>query len=132
MSTPTEQDLETQFSWHNAWYLTYGIAMFAILSVGFLGNALTVIILRRHEHASKSLTPLMINLSVGSLIIIVLGYPVVLSILLKGGHVRKEEATCTWSAFINGTVGMFFVRYCSHSCIKTFQGGPCLLFWSSL
>ena len=81
--------------------------MFAILSVGFLGNALTVIILRRHEHASKSLTPLMINLSVGSLIIIVLGYPVVLSILLKGGHVRKEEATCTWSAFINGTVGMF-------------------------
>ena len=83
--------------------------MFAILSIGFLGNALTVIILRRHEHASKSLTPLMINLSIGSLIIIVLGYPVVISLLLRGGQISKEDATCRWNAFINGIVGMFVV-----------------------
>lgn len=109
MSTPTSQDLEAVFSWHNAWYLAYGTVMFAILSIGFLGNALTVIILRRHEHASKSLTPLMINLSIGSLIIIVLGYPVVISLLLRGGQISKEDATCRWNALINGIVGMFVV-----------------------
>ena len=81
--------------------------MIAILSIGFLGNALTVIILRRHEHASKSLTPLMLNLSIGSLIIIILGYPVIISLLLSGGQIRKENATCIWSAFVNGTVGKF-------------------------
>lgn len=106
MPTPTDQHLERTFDWHDAWYLAYGIVMFAILSIGFLGNALTVIILRRHEHVSKSLTPLMINMSIGSLIIIVLGYPVVITLLLSGGQISKEDTTCKWSAFINGTVGM--------------------------
>lgn len=105
MSTSTARDQESVFSWHDAWYLAYGIVMFAILSIGFLGNTLTVIILRRPEHASKSLTPLMINLSIGSLIIIVLGYPVVIGLLLSGGHVRKEDPSCRWNAFINGIVG---------------------------
>ena len=91
---PKEQELGTTFSWHNAWYLTYGIVMFAILSIGFLGNALTVVILRRPQHARKALTPLMINLSIGSLIIIVLGYPVVLTTLLSQKQISKDDPTC--------------------------------------
>ena len=105
MASTTKEHSQTEFNWNDAWLLSYGVVMIAILSVGFVGNALTVIILRKHEHASKSLTPLMINLSIASLIIIVLGYPVVTSIVLRGGHVSKEDPTCRWSAFVNGTVG---------------------------
>lgn len=94
MSSSKEQELGTIFSWHDAWYLTYGIVMFLILSIGFLGNALTILILRRPEHVRKVLTPLMINLSIGSLIIIVLGYPVVMTLLLTGGQVSKEDPSC--------------------------------------
>ena len=68
--------------------------MFLILTIGFLGNALTVLILRKPEHVSKALTPLMINLSIGSLIIIVLGYPVVITLLLTGGQVGEDDPTC--------------------------------------
>ena len=68
--------------------------MFLILSIGFLGNALTVLILRKPEHVRKALTPLMINLSIGSLIIIVLGYPVVVTLLLTGGQVGTDDPTC--------------------------------------
>ncbi|KAM7443612.1 hypothetical protein ABFA07_007689 [Porites harrisoni] len=107
MSTSTDAAQSTYtFNWDNVWHLAYAVIMIAILSIGFLGNALTVIILRRHEHASKSLTPLMLNLSIGSLIIIILGYPVIISLLLSGGQIRKENATCIWSAFVNGTVGI--------------------------
>lgn len=94
MASSKEQEPGTTFSWHDAWYLTYGIVMFAILSIGFLGNALTVIILRRPQHVRKALTPLMINLSIGSLIIIVLGYPVVITLLMTGGQVSKDDPSC--------------------------------------
>lgn len=85
--------------------------MIAVLSIGFLGNTMTVIILRKHEHASKSLTPLMINLAIASLIIIVLGYPLVISLVVRGSHVTKEDPTCRWSAFFNGTVGGLIVSF---------------------
>ena len=94
MSNSKEQEHGAIFSWHDAWYLTYGIVMFLILSIGFLGNALTVLILRKPEHVRKALTPLMINLSIGSLIIIVLGYPVVMTLLLTGGQVGEDDPTC--------------------------------------
>ena len=122
MSTSTDAAQSTYtFNWDNVWHLAYAVIMIAILSIGFLGNALTVIILRRHEHASKSLTPLMLNLSIGSLIIIILGYPVIISLLLSGGQIRKENATCIWSAFVNGTVGKFgtyFIKTKCHSVNK--------------
>ena len=117
MSTSTDAAQSTYtFNWDNVWHLAYAVIMIAILSIGFLGNALTVIILRRHEHASKSLTPLMLNLSIGSLIIIILGYPVIISLLLSGGQIRKENATCIWSAFVNGTVGKFGTYFIKTKC----------------
>ena len=117
MSTSTDAEQSTYtFNWDNVWHLAYAVIMIAILSIGFLGNALTVIILRRHEHASKSLTPLMLNLSIGSLIIIILGYPVIISLLLSGGQIRKENATCIWSAFVNGTVGKFGTYFIKTKC----------------
>ena len=117
MSTSTDAAKSTyNFNWDNVWHLAYAVIMIAILSIGFLGNALTVIILRRHEHAGKSLTPLMLNLSIGSLIIIILGYPVIISLLLSGGQIRKENATCIWSAFVNGTVGKFRTYFIKSKC----------------
>ena len=119
MSTSTDAAKSTyNFNWDNVWHLAYAVIMIAILSIGFLGNALTVIILRRHEHASKSLTPLMLNLSIGSLIIIILGYPVIISLLLSGGEIRKENATCIWSAFVNGTVGKFGTYFIETNAIQ--------------
>ena len=117
MSTSTDAAKSTyNFNWDNVWHLAYAVIMIAILSIGFLGNALTVIILRRHEHAGKSLTPMMLNLSIGSLIIIILGYPVIISLLLNGGQIRKENATCIWSAFVNGTVGEFGTYFIKSKC----------------
>ena len=58
----------------------------------------------------------MLNLSIGSLIIIVLGYPVIISLLLSGGEIRKENATCIWSAFVNGTVGKFGTYFINTKC----------------
>ncbi|XP_029184609.1 melanopsin-like isoform X1 [Acropora muricata] len=106
MQFSREEDPPSGFNWNNAWFIAYGVVMIAVLSIGFLGNTMTVIILRKHEHASKSLTPLMINLAIASLIIIVLGYPLVISVVVRGSHVTKEDPTCRWSAFINGTVGI--------------------------
>ncbi|KAK2574169.1 Melanopsin [Acropora cervicornis] len=106
MQFSREEDPPSGFNWNNAWFIAYGVVMIAVLSIGFLGNTMTVIILRKHEHASKSLTPLMINLAIASLIIIVLGYPLVISLVVRGSHVTKEDPTCRWSAFINGTVGI--------------------------
>lgn len=111
MQFSREEDPPSGFNWNNAWFIAYGVVMIAVLSIGFLGNTMTVIILRKHEHASKSLTPLMINLAIASLIIIVLGYPLVISVVVRGSHVTKEDPTCRWSAFINGTVGGLIVSF---------------------
>lgn len=116
MQFSREEDPQSGFNWNHAWFIAYGVVMIAVLSIGFLGNTMTVIILRKHEHASKSLTPLMINLAIASLIIIVLGYPLVISVVLRGSHVTKEDPTCRWSAFVNGTVGglIFLLLFQEH------------------
>ena len=101
----TKDNNDTTFKWQSV-YLAYGIVIFFILLIGFFGNVLTIIVLRQREHCKKSVTPLMMNLAVADLLIIVFGYPAVISANLNGDLIRAGNPYCNWSAFINGTTGM--------------------------
>ena len=93
------------FIWHkNAGYFAYGFVMFLILSVGFLGNVLTLLVLHQREHRRRSVTPLMINLAVADIFIIVFGYPIAIQGNLRGKLL--ESSHCSWGGFINGAVGI--------------------------
>ena len=88
--------------------IIYGVVMAIILAVGFVGNVLTIIVLRCPEHRKKNITPLMINLAINNIIIIVFGYPVVVAanFTSSGLNVRNSRPQCVWSGFINGSVGI--------------------------
>ena len=107
-STSTENQTSTDgspFKWQVT-FLAYGIVMFLILTVGFLGNALTLIVLRHRKHRKKAVTPLMINLAIADIFIIVFGYPVIISVNLRGERLRQNSARCIWSGFSNGVTGI--------------------------
>lgn len=93
------------FQWQ-AVYLTYATVMFFVLTVGFLGNVVTLIVLRYREHRRKVITPLMINLAVADLVIIVLVYPVIVATNLLGVPLREGSFRCIWSSFANGVAGI--------------------------
>lgn len=88
----------------NPTFIAYIVVMTTILAVGFVGNVLTIAVLRCREHRNKSISPLMINLAVADIIIIVFGYPVVVAANVSSG--RLIRSTCVWSGFINGAVGI--------------------------
>lgn len=88
----------------NPTFIAYIVVMTAILAVGFVGNVLTIAVLRCREHRNKSISPLMINLAVADIIIIVFGYPVVVAANVSSGLLIRS--TCVWSGFINGAVGI--------------------------
>lgn len=48
-------------------YAYYGASMFIILSMGLVGNTLTLIVLLHPEHRNKSMTSLMVNLCVAGM-----------------------------------------------------------------
>ena len=89
-------------------FMAYIVVMTVILVVGFVGNVLTIVVLRCKEHRNKSITPLMINLAIADIIIIVFGYPVAVAADVSSTRfdVRKSRAQCAWSGFINGAVGI--------------------------
>ncbi|KAL9974516.1 hypothetical protein ACROYT_G011561 [Oculina patagonica] len=93
------------FKWH-AIYLTYAIVMFLVLTVGFLGNVLTLVILRYPEHRRKVIAPLMINLAVADILLIVLVYPVIGVTNLLGWRLKEGSIRCLWSSFANGAAGI--------------------------
>ena len=93
------------FNWR-AMYLAYAVVMFAVVTVGFLGNVLTLIILHYREHRKKVLTPLMINLAVGDILMVIVVYPVVIASNLVGKQLKEESLRCKWSAFANGAIGI--------------------------
>lgn len=103
-----ENDTSTEgkpFKWH-AIYLTYAIVMFLVLTVGFLGNVLTLVILRYPEHRRKVIAPLMINLAVADILLIVLVYPVIGVTNLLGWRLKEGSIRCLWSSFANGAAGI--------------------------
>ena len=94
------------FDWTKSGFLAYGIVMLFILTFGFVGNVLAILVLRHRDHRKKSITPFMMNLAVADLCMIVFGYPTVISVILKGTSVHEGQAECVWSGFANGTVGI--------------------------
>ena len=101
-------DQEHKLRPNNAGLIAYIVVMAIILAVGFVGNVLTIIVLRCHEHKDKSITPFMVNLAIADIIIIVFGYPVVVAanFTSSGLNVRNSRTQCVWSGFINGSVGI--------------------------
>lgn len=87
-------------------FIVYVVIMTVILIVGFLGNLLTIIVLRCPEHKKKIITPLMMNLAFADIIIIVFGYPVVMASNFTEHNVLTNPMLCVWSGFINGSVGI--------------------------
>ena len=90
----------------NSVFWSYSVIMFLILLFGFFGNLFTIIVLRHREHRKKSITPLMMNLAVADLMIVVFGYPAVISNNMQGQMMRAGGPLCIWSGFINGITGI--------------------------
>ena len=80
--TPNNNELVPRHQLNDPTFIAYIVVMTVILAVGFVGNVLTIAVLRCREHRNKSISPLMINLAVADIIIIVFGYPVVVATLL--------------------------------------------------
>ena len=72
----TISDQELRLRLDDAGFIAYIAVMTVILVVGFVGNVLTIVVLRYKEHRDKNITPLMINLAIADIIIIVFGYQV--------------------------------------------------------
>lgn len=107
-NTSGKNDTATEgkpFKWQ-AVYLTYATVMFFVLTIGFLGNVVTLVVLRYREHRRKVITPLMINLAVADLVIIVLVYPIVAATNLLGLPLQEGSFRCMWSSFANGVAGI--------------------------
>ena len=104
----TISDQEPRLRFDDPSFITYIAVMTVILVVGFVGNVLTIVVLRCKEHRDKNITPLMINLAIADIIIIVFGYPVVIAanISSSGLDIRKNRYQCVWSGFVNGAVGI--------------------------
>ena len=110
MDNITTKDIHTlaggkSFNWR-AMYFAYAMVMFAVVTVGFLGNVLTLIILHYREHRKKVLTPLMTNLAVGDILIVIVVYPVAIASNLVDQPLKEGSLRCKWSAFANGAIGI--------------------------
>ena len=90
----------------DATFIAYFVIMSIILVVGIVGNVLAIFVLRRREHQKKQITPLMINLAFADILIIVFGYPVVMSANVSGFEIRNGGPHCIWSGFVNGSIGI--------------------------
>ena len=112
--TTGESDLDSQLNysrqvssdWQQASYLTYATVMFTVLTIGFLGNAVTVFVLCQPSLRKQVLAPLMLSLALGDLFLIVFGYPTMMSVVLSGWDISAHRVQCSWYAFVNGAVGI--------------------------
>ena len=76
------------------------------LSLGFLGNALTIVTLAHKDHRHRNITPYLLNNAIANLLIVVFGYPVAIGANLQGKRLLASNANCNWSSFVNGTTGI--------------------------
>ena len=120
MQQDINQSGQGTLEWHGKGYLAYGIFMFLILSFGFLGNVLTLLVLKQREHRSRGVTPLMINVALADISIIVFGYPIAIQSTLRGELL--ERSTCVWVAFINGTVGITSIFTLTEMVVMSYFG----------
>lgn len=100
------QTTDSSFNLHEARYVAYLTVMFVILSFGFLGNVLTILVLCQPSLRKETLTPLMLNLAFAGLFLTLFGYTTSVSMLLAGTDFREDKAGCSWYGFANGMVGI--------------------------
>lgn len=120
MQQDANQSGQETFVWHEKGYLAYGISMFLILSIGFVGNVLTLLVLKQREHRTRGVTPLMINVALADISIIVFGYPIAIQSTFRGKLL--ERSTCVWVAFINGTVGITSIFTLTEMVVMSYFG----------
>ncbi|XP_022780507.1 melanopsin-like [Stylophora pistillata] len=97
---------DTSSDLHDTRHVAYITAMFFILTAGFLGNLLTILVLYQPSLRKETLTPLMCNLAFADLFLTIFGYPTSVTMLLAGRDIGRDEAGCNWYGFANGTVGI--------------------------
>ncbi|XP_068679699.1 pinopsin-like [Montipora foliosa] len=104
-------------------YAYYGASMFMILSIGLVGNALTVIVLLQPEHRTKSMSSLMINLCVADLVVCLLGYTVAVNYNTADfANTGKVPSLCIWLAIINCLTGLTSIATLSIMGIISYKG----------
>ena len=98
--TPAKQELGS-----GSFYV-YLATIFSILTLGLIGNFLTILVLCQPQHRQKSLTPFLLNLAAADLVVCLLGYTV------SGSHQvmwsespLQDTSRCSWIAFINAFTG---------------------------
>lgn len=123
-TTSTKINSDREFHLDANILISYGVVMGLILAVGLVGNVLTILVLRCPEHRRKNITPLMINLAVADIIIIVFGYPVVVSsnFASSGLNLRESRPLCIWSGFINGATGIASIANLTMMSLVMFHG----------
>lgn len=85
----------------------YGASMFIILTLGLVGNFLTVVVLFHPHHRQKSMTSLTINLCVADLLVCLFGYTVAVNYNTADfANTGEAPALCFWLAFINTVTGL--------------------------
>ncbi|XP_068744170.1 rhodopsin-like [Montipora capricornis] len=104
----------------NGGYYAYGVVMFFILTVGFIGNIMTLVVLYQHEHRRRTMTPLMLNLALADIFIIVFGYPVAMQANLRG--MLLESSHCSWGGFVNGAVGISSIFTLTEMSVVSYYG----------
>ncbi|XP_068677374.1 pinopsin-like [Montipora foliosa] len=105
-------------------YIAYVVVMSFILTTGFLGNLLTILVLKEREHRRKNVTPLMINLAAADLFIILFGYPV--QVHANVSWEPQINSHCNWRGFVNGVVGLTCIFTLTEMGMVTYRGLKCV------
>lgn len=120
MLESTNQSAEETILITKGSYYAYGVVMFFILTVGFLGNVMTLLVLFQHEHRKKAMTPYMVNIALADIFIILFGYPVAMRANLRG--MLLESSHCSWGGFVNGAVGISSIFTLTEMSIISYHG----------
>ena len=76
MQQASNESGQEAFLWHKDGYLAYDTVMFYILTIGFVGNGLTLNVWHQREHRNHSVNSLMMNLALEDIFIFALSYPI--------------------------------------------------------
>ena len=97
--------------------------MFVILTLGLIGNFLTLVVLFHPQHRTKSMTPLMVNLCVADLLVCLFGYTVAVNYNTADfANTGSAPALCYWLAFINAATGLASIGTLAVMAIITYLG----------
>ena len=96
----------SSFDFQKSGYGAFITIMLVILTLGFLGNVLTILVLYQPSHRKETLTPLMLNLAFSGVSITVFGYPLPITVIITGSDIAADQTRCNWYGFMMGTVGI--------------------------